>query len=532
MFVADAGVFLYIKYMKNKVAVIFFSSLLAVLAVVVALKFTVFRKNENVHAKVITPVSADKVKNGTESESISGENIMMTSFIPLLPTETLISTLTLDFDGDNLDDQVVAVHKAGSENLYLIAGLYNSQSNSYERVAEISTEISRERTFSFNAVDMIGNHRNALVYQGVDNSGDSVMKIYMCERNKNSVSLNKIGDFKSDGTIFIVQTERSEAYELSQTRGQSFVVWVYSSDRSEDQKSSSVSVGQIQTEYTWNEDEQKYTQNRQLKVTGSRLAARELARIQNGNVATFAEYLDGLWYKTSSADNSAYYIYFNYDTKEVIFLSDDTEGVYSWENSSLRRSGIYLTLVNSIISSMKRRLDIMLTGMNEVYIRVHEDVGLLIKENNHWDGTYKKMSFQSTFGEEKINYPHPEYEKILSEISVWEDEEGRKFTFKNGSYTLVNSEIEEKGMYLVDTVGNYPVIQFRVANSQKSSLLPAYAMQFKTTEEIVPAKRRNQKPSVRKTVDKNTVILSPVKLSPDTCYAADGMKIVISKAAR
>ena len=518
--------------MKNKVVVIFFSTLFAVLAIALVLRFTVFRKTQSVRAKVVTPVSADNIGNGTESSDISSENIMMTSFIPLLPTETLISALTLDFDGDNLDDQVVAIHKAGSENLFLIVGLYNSTSNSYERVAEISTDISRERTFSFNAVDMIGNHRNALVYQGVDNSGDSVMKIYICNREKNSVELNKIGDFKSDGTIFIVQTERSEAYELSQTRGQSFSVWVYSSDKSDDQKSSSVAIGQIQTEYTWNETEQKYTQNRQIRVTGSRLAARELARIQNGNVATFAEYLDGLWYKTSSTDESANYIYCNYGTKEVIFLSNDTEGVYSWENSSLRRSGIYLTLVNSIISSMKRRLDIMLTGVNEVYIRVHEDVGLLIKENNHWDGTYKKMSFQSTFGEEKINYPHPEYEKILSEVQNWQDEENRKITFKNGIYTLVNSEIEEKGIYLIDTVGKFPVIQFRPENSQKSNLLPAYAMQFKTTEELIPAKRRNQKPTVRTVVDKNTIIMSPVKLSPDTCYATDGMKITLTKEAR
>ena len=143
--------------MKNKVAVVFFSALFAVLAVSAALRFTVFKKAGTVRAKVVTPLAADKIENESETTAISGENVMMTSFIPLLSTETLISALTLDFDGDNLDDQIVAVHKAGSENLYLIAGLYNSESNSYERVAEISTDISRERTFSFNSVDMIGN---------------------------------------------------------------------------------------------------------------------------------------------------------------------------------------------------------------------------------------------------------------------------------------------------------------------------------------------------------------------------------------
>ena len=131
------------------------------------------------------------------------------------------------------------------------------------------------------------------------------------------------------------------------------------------------------------------------------MAARELSRIQNGNVDTFGQFLNGLWYKTNNSSSTPSYIYFNYDDREVIFLSDDTEGVYSWEESSLRRSGIYLTTVNSIISSMKRRFDIMLTGINEVSVHVHDNVGMIIKESNQWDGTYKKMSFQNTFGETK-----------------------------------------------------------------------------------------------------------------------------------
>lgn len=514
--------------MKNKVVIVFFSVLLVVLAVVVTLRFTVFKKKSSVRARVVTPVVAGEEKSQASESSIANENAMMTSLIPLLSTETLMSSLVLDFDGDTLDDQIVAVHKAGSESLFLIVGLYNSGTNSYERVAEISTDISKIRTFSFNAVDMIGNHKNALVYQGINNAGDSIMKIYLCERNKTGVQLDKIGDFKSDGTIFIVQTERSEAYELSQTNGQSFSVWVYSSDPSDVQNSTSAVVSQIQTEYTWDENENKYTQKRQLRVTGSRLAARELARIQNGSVDTFAEYLNGLWYKTSSQGDYAYYIYFDYDDKEVIFLSDDTEGVYSWESSSLRRSGIYLTVVNSIISSMKRRLDIMLTGVNEVNIYVHEDVGLRIRGTNNWDGPYKKMSFQSTFGNEKIESPHEEYAKILEKTANWKDEENFSYSFKNGEFTFVTPEKEEKGIYIFDTVGNFTVIQFR-SSGVNSLLAPVYAVGFKTTEELVPAKRRNQKPTVKTTVDKNVVILAPVTLSPEEVFAAEGKTITLTK---
>ena len=514
--------------MKNKTVFAIFTSIGGILIIILCLRLTVFQKSGIVRAKVINPVVSNE-KNDTVSDSnYDSENVMQTSFVPLLSTETLIDTLTLDFDGDNLDDQVVAVHRAGAANLFLIVGLYNSDSNSYERSAEISTEINKQRTFSFNAIDMIGDHRNALVYQGVNTSGDSVMKIFLCRKMRNMVTVDNIGDFKADGTIFIVQTERSDAYALSQEKGESFSVWAYSSDKAENQDAATSSVSQIQTEYTWNEDAQKYTERRHLKVTGSRIAARELARIQNGNVDTFAHYLSGLWYKTTNEGKKQLYIYFNYDDKEVIFLSDDTEGVYSWETSSLRRSGIYLTIVNSIISSMKRRVDIMLTGVNEVNVHVHEDVGLLIKESDQWDGVYKKMNFQNSFGEVKNVSLESEYLEVLCKTHFWQDDDKNNYIFEGNNYKFVNSDLEEKGIFVMETVGEYPVIQFRSKNAE-SNLLQSYAVSFKTTEEIVPARRRNQKPTVKKIVDKNIIILTPVKLSPQTCYAVDGRKITLRK---
>ena len=59
-------------------------------------------------------------------------------------------------------------------------------------------------------------------------------------------------------------------------------------------------MSQIQTEYDWNAGLGKYAQVRQIKVTGRNLAAKELAKIQDGTVKTFANYLDGLWYQSSS----------------------------------------------------------------------------------------------------------------------------------------------------------------------------------------------------------------------------------------
>ena len=525
-----SGKILYSVNMKTrtKVVITAFSFVVFFLAVFVFVRKFFFNDSEkNIHPQVITPnAQEDSEVSGGDGTQLS-DSTMHTSFVPLFPSETLMSTLTLDFDGDAFDDQIIVVRKAGSPYLFLIIGLYNSETNSYDRSAEISTEISKIRTFSYNGIDMIGNHRTALVYQGIKTDGDTVLNMYLCKKKRGVVELQNIGSFSSDGTIFIQQTERTEAYELSQSQGKSYTVWVYSSDKTE--SNTSTGITQIQTEYSWNPDKETYVQTNQLKITGNRLAAKELARIQNGNVETFARFLSGLWYKTSNNSSRPSYIYFDYENREVILLSDETEGVYSWEDSSLRRSGIYLTTVNSIISSMKRRFDIMLSGVNEAYIHVKDDVGnMVIKESNQWDGTYRKMSFQNVFGEDKTVSVGDEYLKVLSENKIWVDENGNKYSFNRNAFKILTENGAVEGIFAVDTVGAFPVIQFR-SYSDTNLVLKAYAMKFRTEEITIPPKTKKQKPTVDIRIHKDEILFTPVRLSPDTVYAAEGKSLTLKK---
>ena len=488
----------------------------AVLVAVILLRIFVFKHSAGVLTpKIITPVaSKSKDASNLKSEMLS-DSSSLTSFVPLLATETLISTTIFDFDGDNLDDQIAAVHKAGSQNIFLIVGLYIPSTNSYIRAAEIATEVSKTRTFSYAGIDMTGTHRMALVYQGEKTNGESVLCMYHCRHEKERIEILTIGNFSSDGTIFIQQTERSETYELSQTNGESFAVWVYSSDKQNTKTAENAVVNQIQTEYRWSESEQKYIQSKQLNITGSTLAAKELSRIQNGNLETFANFLTGLWYKTTSEGMNPLYIHFNYDTKEVIFLSEDTEGVYSWEDSNLRRSGIYLTAVNMIIPSMKRRFDISLTGINEVRILVHDNVGMIIKENNQWDGIYHKLSFQTTFGETKSVSAAEKMEKELRDGSQWTDGNGNNFVFTGNTFRI-SGNTEENGIFAMGDVGQFTVIQFRSAVSP-SMLSGSYSIRFLPKRESELSEGGD------------TLVLSPVRLAPNTCYPADGYSFTLSK---
>ena len=150
-------------------------------------------------------------------------------------------------------------------------------------------------------------------------SGKVVLKIFDGNRSKNGeFILTPIGDFEADGTIFIQQTPRSENYELNHAKGEPFPVWVYTSE----QKTSgadAAKLDQIQTMYEWDESEGMYVAVKTLRVAGNTLAQKELARIQDGTVATFGNFLDGLWYKIENSGVSIRYISFDYPNSEIIF---------------------------------------------------------------------------------------------------------------------------------------------------------------------------------------------------------------------
>ena len=196
------------------------------------------------------------------------DSLERTSFIQLSSGETLVGALEMDIDGDGADDQVNLVKTSSSPYIVLIVGLYNTKNGNYVRSNYLATEITQMKTFACTSIDILGNHKNALVYQGITDSGKVVLKIFSGNYNKNGeFILTPIGDFESDGTIFIQQTPRSESYELSQTKGESFPVWVYNS---EPQKANGESSSdQIQTMYDWSESDGKYVAVKTLRPEGA-----------------------------------------------------------------------------------------------------------------------------------------------------------------------------------------------------------------------------------------------------------------------
>lgn len=481
------------------------------------------KENSVTRAKIINPKSASASESESDKKVSLTETEKFETFVPLFPTETLIGTLTIDFNNDGYDDEVVLVRKVGSEFMWIVPGVYNLETGNYDRLDQIVTPFSRTRTFSYFGMDVIGDHTTALVYQGLDDADDYVMNIFLCKMQPSGkLKLESVGDFSSDGTVFIQQTERSESYELGISKGESYSIWVYKSelpDENETVKKDTQNLNQIQQEYKWNSSSQKYELAQEIKVTARRLAAKELSKIQDGTVETFANFLDGLWYKVSNEDGNIRYLYFDYATKEIILFVGEVQEVYEWQDSRIRHNGMLLTTVNTDIMNLHRRFDVSLVKIDEIVISIRDYINLNISQSSTWDGSYKKMNIQSTFNTPSAKTEADIFKAELKKEGEWISiDETLSIKFDDMTYALKMGEITESGIYAVNNIGQYTVLQLR-SDTEHSNLQEYYALSFGVKVVTETVKRK----TVEKTVtDYNSLTLSPIKVTPTDCFAAEG----------
>lgn len=480
------------------------------------------KENKISRARVVIPISGDEDANN--KSNVYADNMEQTSFIQLSNGETLVGTLEMDIDGDTYDDQINMIKTSASPYIQLIVALYNPKSGNYERSNFIATTITQVKTFACTSLDVIGNHRKSLVYQGVADSGEVVLKIFEGSRGKNGeFLLTVIGDFVADGTVFIQQSPRSESYELSQTKGESFPVWVYTSD-THSVSSNATQLDQIQTMYNWNEEKHAYEAVKTIRVAGNRVAAKELAKIQDGKVETFGNFLDGLWYKTENSGSNIRFISFDYPNSEIIFEYEDSEEVYSWLKSTLRHNGIYFSAVNKSIENLQRRFDISLVGIDEIKIKLQDDVRMLINESTLWDGNYKK--FTSKEPQKPIESKEKECIQRLIEQSTWEATGGIILTFTDGEFSTAGNSLYGSGRFTRNEVKDSTILQFR--SDEGTNFLSGY---YLPEFQVSRREERDARGRVKEKLvaDKDVVILHGISVSPQGFYKEQTSPIVLKK---
>ena len=96
---------------------------------------------------------------------------------------------------------------------------------------------------------------------------------------------------------------------------------------------------------------------------------------------------------------------------------------------------------------------------------------------------------------------------------------------QDNRYSFTFDGMQEEGVYSAMKIGSYNVLQLR-PDSFDTALNQTYAMEFgtKTVTETV------KKQTVEKVVtDYDTIIFTPVKITPTDCFATDGRVYTFTK---
>ncbi len=449
----------------KKLTIILFS--VCIFGLLVFLGINVFfGKSDNTSSRpqVVLPIVNNESTNVSDAVQIPAIEVQPSVFIPIMSNETVLSVEYSDINSDGYEDQMVLLRRSGTMNLVLLAGLYNSATSTYERSAEIQTEVSQANSFSFSILDITGEHINSVTYTGINENSETVFKAYLPASSAGTFWFTPIAEFTSDGTIFIQTLQRFDSYYYSQVHGDSFPIWVYSTDSSADNET----LNQIQTQYNWSAEAQKYVKVSESKISGKILEAEERSRIQDGTPETFKKFLNGLWYKPHTDGQGIQYVFFDVENEEIVFLYNDIQEVFLWGTSMLRRSGMYIVGKNTEVNNFTRRIDIALVSSDEIRLKVNEDVAIIIQEDNIWDGNYQKVGedVDVVLGNSTKKLPAASMDYLETNNGVlWVYDDDTTITMQDNRYTVnkANEELDS-GTVSFTELNTGKVLQFRSAS--------------------------------------------------------------------
>lgn len=411
--------------------------------------------------RTITPSADNQItkKQQISEESLTYDESKVQPLITLESDESFLQAITVDLNKDGISDQICAVKKNSEPYIYLVPGVQNQVTGEYTRMNAIQTGITQTRTLLFYSMDIIGDRSNALVYSGMTMDNIQLLAVYLPFVGKDGkILFTAVADLRSDGPITIQEIKRSDAYNLGLTAGASYPIYTYNSDPETPQ-----TLDQIERVYHWDKTLKRYEQVSQSRIAGKKIETQLIRQLQSGDVNSFEGFLTGLWYMpTTSSKTGTKYLFFDTDANEIIFNIDSTEEVFIREAGAPRRYGAYLTTRNRTIPSIRRLIDVELTGIDEIRIKISEDVKLKIGVASDWDGVYRKMATNRVGQKNETEQSVERLKEILeSSTKDWISPDGQIFRADSFRYALSGSAKAETGLFAIITVKGKAVLQFK-----------------------------------------------------------------------
>ena len=408
------------------------------------------------------------------SELLAREEAMSAK-IALAEGEIIVSVLNGNFDGNPVEEQFVAYRNLLEieSPIYLTFIHYDEASRAYKRLWSAPSAATRPGTISLYTQDLLGDRSICVLLSGMNGLGEHTLTIFRLNPvQMNSVQMNsaqtnkpysKIAELRIDGNITIRETERSQAYQMGLSRGQSFNIAAYGRDF----ESSNI-LDQVEIIFVYNTGNGLYEQRERTRIPGTQIEQRRVRDLL-GNPKAFEEFITGLWYflTPQGTIDMRQYIFFSPNNREIIFFGDETQQVFTWQNSAATRYGLYISSQNISVTTLRRSIDIELESLESIKVRVFEDVRLKIGVNAPWDGSYRKAGPPEN-RDQKKPASSSAYINAYYDSSI-----GRIHFMPNGSYELNAGGTVRQGKYAFFTINDKELLEFRPDGASGGEARPA-----------------------------------------------------------
>ena len=399
------------------------------------------------NAQTIIPTAPQLQQQEVSSSEVIPENIQ--SGITLLSDEVLVEDIQADLNGDNKEDKIIAAKKLSDQFIYLFIFLQDSEAQTFTRAVEIKTEATHAKTLSVYTLMVQEYTYPVIVYNGMNADSMQVFGMYRLGIDEDKIiSIYSLADIQADGQI-ILKNEQDNSIS-------DYTISAYYSD-----KDAPNTLNQIEKQYTWNAKKEFFVQTKETKIPGKKIESQFLQKFQTGVSNSFQEFLDGLWYQPSAKRDQNRSIFFNRSENEIIFSVNNIQELFTIDSITPRRFGIYFSTKNASISSIHRRISIELLGIDEVHIRVIDDIARLkIGVASNWDGSYRKIS--NTVREVQSSITFDNIKKILTaDEKIWTSAEGYSLYFSDNSYRFLQDTAENSGWYTILQIKGNTVLQLK-----------------------------------------------------------------------
>jgi len=200
-----------------------------------------------------------------------------------------------------------------------------------------------------------------------------------------------------------------------------------------------------------------------VKIPGIQIEQRRLRELLSGSNGRFESFIDGLWYQGEG--NQKKYVYFNTAGRELIFYNNNSEEVFSWQDSTPTRYGIHINSRNVSLTKLRRTLSVELASLESIRLRVYQDVYLRSGPNTLWDGSYQRVQNTETLREITKTNPYLE--------GSYDGPDGKITFYQNGSYELNPltgpSELSRRGQYVFFSIGEEELLELRPEAAERGN---------------------------------------------------------------